>query len=90
MDGKGFDSGDPVDAARIKGWAREVGFHRCGIARVQAYPEMRRVRDWLARGFAAEMHYIARRLEEREDLTRVLPGARSVIVCGLAYDKVGS
>lgn len=70
---------------RVLERARDL-FDLVGVAEVRRYPEMRRVREWVARGYAADLHYIERRLDEREDLTRVLPGARSVLVCALAYD----
>jgi epoxyqueuosine reductase len=72
--------------ARIGELAREHGFARCGVARVERYPELARVREWLARGYAGEMAWIGRRVEERVDPRCVLPGARSVVALGLVYD----
>jgi epoxyqueuosine reductase len=63
-----------------------LGIARVGAVRLGRFPELARVREWLARGYAGEMHYIARRLEEREDATRLLPGARSALVAAIAYD----
>jgi len=78
---------------RIRAWlesaARTHRLSRIGVARVEPWPELARVRAWVDRGFAGEMNYIAERLEEREDLDRVFPGVRSVIAAAVAYDTGG-
>jgi epoxyqueuosine reductase len=71
---------------RVKGLALATGFDLVGIAPADPGDRTGFLRDWLARGFAGEMHWIGRRVEERIDPRRVLEGARSIVVLGLVYD----
>jgi epoxyqueuosine reductase len=73
-------------AERVKGLALALGFDRAGIAPLGPTPESRFVREWIARGYHGEMHYLARRAAERIDPRRVMVGARSALVVGLVYD----
>lgn len=66
--------------------ARESGLTRVGVARVERIVEVDRIREWVRRGHAADMSYIERRLDEREDPARLLPRARSAIVGAVGYD----
>jgi epoxyqueuosine reductase len=70
----------------IKALALAVGFDVAGVAPARATAETRFLREWLARGYAGGMRYLTRRVEERVDPRRVLEGARSLLVVGLAYD----
>jgi epoxyqueuosine reductase len=71
---------------RIKDRALELGFDLVGVAPVQESPELAFFERWIAEGYAGEMHYLLRNLKRRRDLQQVLPGAQSVVVCGLNYD----
>jgi epoxyqueuosine reductase len=71
---------------RVKGLALAMGFDLVGVARAEPTHETRFLSEWLARGFAGEMHYIGRRAREREDPRLVLEGARSIVALGLVYD----
>ena len=64
--------------------ARAAGFDLCGVARVEDFEELERLPEWLARGYAGEMEYL--RDARRGSPTRVLAGARSLIVCALNYN----
>lgn len=75
-----------LTAATIKARALELGFDLCGIAPVDAFPELRYFQEWLDRGYAGEMHYLARSAERRADVRAVLPSARAVIVTATAYN----
>jgi epoxyqueuosine reductase len=64
--------------------SRAVGFDHCGVAPAQEFPELAHLEEWLARGYAGDMHYL--RDARRRSLSHVVQGARSVIVCALNYN----
>jgi epoxyqueuosine reductase len=76
----------PLTSTRVKARALEVGFDLCGIAPVGDFPELKFLDEWLARGYAGEMAYMARAPERRSDVRAVLPSARSVIVTATVYN----
>jgi len=74
----------PADTAWITERAKELGFDLCGVVRWEAFPELARFEEWLARGYAGEMKYL-------EDPRRLNPHLveerlRSAIVCALNYN----
>src|SRR5262245_24535132 len=80
----------PTDRAiltkRIKSRALELGFDKVGIVRAEALTEERaQLKEWLRRGYHAEMPYMARDPEQRTDPRRIFPDARSVIAVALNY-----
>src|SRR5262249_6153233 len=78
---------DPmVTSADVKREAAAIGFDLCGIAPVDAFAELGYLREWLERGYAGEMGYMARTAERRADVRAVMPSARSVIALGTGYN----
>ena len=75
-----------VNSESIKAKARELGFDLCGIAPVESFPELSFLREWIDRGYAADMDWLPRTAEQRADVRAILPGARSVIVTGTLYN----
>ena len=69
----------------IKDAARCLGFDLVGVAPAAPTPHTRRLREWIARGYAGGMAYLGDRLEERIDPRQVLAEARSVVMVGLVY-----
>ncbi len=62
----------------------KLGFSAVGVAPAQPLAGDL-FREWLERGYQAEMAYMSRNPERRLDPTQVLPGARSVISVALLY-----
>ena len=71
--------------ARIKDLALAVGFDLAGIARARPTPQTEFLREWVGRGYAGEMGWIPRRLEERVDPRRIFEGVESIVAVGLVY-----
>lgn len=71
--------------ARLKSAAREFGFSLAGACAAAAPPGVDRLREWIARGYAGEMDYIADRAAAYADPNLVLPGVRSVLMLAMDY-----
>jgi epoxyqueuosine reductase len=68
---------------RIRQVGLALGLDAVGFASALPTERTRFLREWIARGYGGEMHYLERRLEERVDPRLVLADARSLIVVGL-------
>ena len=65
----------------LKDIAREIGFDAVGVAPAALLSdEVEQVKRWVAEGMNAGMSYMERNMEVREDVERLVDGARSVIV----------
>jgi epoxyqueuosine reductase len=73
-----------ADTAWIVERARELGFAMCGVAPLRKFAEHEAFAEWLERGYAGEMAYLAD--QRRSHPEKVLDTAGSVIVCALNYN----
>jgi epoxyqueuosine reductase len=72
-------------AIDLKKRARELGFTLAGVAPAVAPPGAARLDEWLARGYAGDMHYLADRRDAYADPAHVLEGVRSILMLALPY-----
>jgi epoxyqueuosine reductase len=72
-------------ADRLKEKAHSLGFDLAGIAPAVTPPGYERFTDWLAAGFAGEMHYLPKYADAREHPEAVLPQVRSVVILAMNY-----
>jgi epoxyqueuosine reductase len=75
-----------LSSSALKARAHALGFDLCGVAAADSFPELAFLPDWLARGYAGAMGWMARSAERRADVRAVVPGARTVIVTGTLYN----
>jgi epoxyqueuosine reductase len=71
----------------VRGEARRLGFTGVGFASSGRHPAAARLREWLERGFAADMTWMHRREAERGNPARLIPWARTLIVAALPYSS---
>ncbi len=69
----------------LKQRASELGFQLSGACAAASPPGASRFDEWLAEGYAGEMHYLSERRDAYQDPNRVLEGVRSLLVLGMAY-----
>jgi epoxyqueuosine reductase len=70
----------------LKAEAQRLGFDLCGVCPAVVPPgAIDHFRQWLAAGYAGEMHYLADRAEAYADVGRVLDGAQSIVMLAMNY-----
>lgn len=72
-------------AEEVKAGAEALGFDACGIASAADADPENRLGRWLGLGYHADMEWMARAAEVRQDVQRKVPGARSVVVVARNY-----
>ncbi len=76
-----------IDPQWIKAQAAALEFDPVGICEAGAAWSIDFYQEWLDRGYAGTMGYLARSVELRRDVETLLPGAKSVIALGLNYNQ---
>lgn len=72
-------------AADWKAQAHALGFLLSGICPAIEAPGYERLQQWLASGYAGQMHYLGNRAEAYRHPRSVLDGARSALMLALPY-----
>ena len=70
---------------RIKAQAFGLGDELAGIARLGPVETASAFDDWVARGYAGDMHYLPRWADKRRDTRLPFPGVTSAIVVAMNY-----
>lgn len=70
---------------KIRHRAQELGFEGFGVASPDIGESGEWFRQWLARNYDGEMHYMGRGEAKRLDLDLVLPGVQSIICLSTSY-----
>jgi epoxyqueuosine reductase len=73
---------------RIKAEARRLGFASAGVCPAVEPTGATRLREWLDRGYAGEMHYLERREEAYRSPLSVLDGVKSIVMLAMNYRTV--
>jgi len=74
-----------VLSAQLKHRAKELGFQHCGVSPAIAPSGATRLDDWLASGYAGQMHYIADRRAAYDHPRHVLEGVQSIVMLAMHY-----
>jgi epoxyqueuosine reductase len=72
-------------ALELKGWGRELGFQKVGIAGVDLAQDERLLDAWLAAGRHGEMRYMARHGAMRARPAQLVPGTLRVVSARMDY-----
>lgn len=79
-----MDPGKILSSEQLASWAKAAGFELVGFARAEPIPPQA-LTQWLEAGFDADLDWMGERLADRLDVSRLLPGAKTVIALACNY-----
>lgn len=71
--------------AALKDRAHQLGFQLSGVCPAVTPAGITRMQEWLAEGYAGQMHYLPERSEAYEHPRHVLDGVRSLVMLAMPY-----
>lgn len=75
-----------IEFETVKKVALSVGFGLCGVAKCRRFDgDEAFFREWLSCGYSSSLDYLQRNLDKRFDASRLVDGARTVVVCAVSY-----
>ena len=78
-----------LEAKYIKELVKTAGFDLCGLTSCRHLTLNEAAFDrWLAKGYDSSLGYMRNHLDKRFDVSALVEGARTVVVCAVAYDGV--
>jgi len=72
----------------LKEESLRLGFDLAGATTASSPPTFSHLQQWLANGFAGQMHYLDDRLDAYRDLNRLLDGVQSILMLAVNYRTV--
>jgi epoxyqueuosine reductase len=72
----------------LKQTAHQLGFDLVGACPAVTPPRLEQFRQWLANGYAGQMHYLADRADAYQHPRHVLDGVQSLLMLGMPYRTV--
>lgn len=70
----------------IKNIAADLGFDLCGIAHARTFAKNTEAyHRWLECGYDSSLEYMRRNCDKRLDVTQLMEGAQTVVVCAVSY-----
>ena len=75
-----------ISSDQIKEWVLDAGFQKVGIAHAKEKPnEKLKLGQWLQKGNHGSMEWMKKREEERGNIKKYFPEAKSIICVGINY-----
>lgn len=70
---------------QIKEQAKSLGFDLVGITSANPHDHRLFFNNWINKGYQGNMEWLMKGQEKRNDPQKILPGAKTIICCGLNY-----